>query len=277
MECQAHTDPLPSHLQSNQTSASRLQVSKQNDWGSSRRKSREGSTNPARHSHAELQSSGCCSRGWPSTRHSWDCCWAQNNDFTLSMPHPQSTTVCATQRLIHAPAGFVGCYSLVLCMERHSIRKSFHTDAGSLILPLGRERTEWYVGVYPVQAEQAGPRYRLMCWHGSSCRHCRAPLRLGTSGSSSTNHGTERGCFRVQHMQVPRPTPQPPPNAQHWKIPYKGTCSYHHFTSTLSHGAVEYLPRDLWANSVRKPNPASLSKQALPGAWPSFWINAEKI
>lgn len=196
MECQAHTDPLPSHLQSNQTSASRLQVSEQNDWGSSRRKSREGSTNPARHSHAELQSSGCCSRGWPSTRHSWDCCWAQNNDFTLSMPHPQSTTVCATQRLIHAPAGFVGCYSLVLCMERHSIRKSFHTDAGSLILPLGRERTEWYVGVYPVQAEQAGPRYRLVCWHGSSCRHCRAPLRLGTSGSSSTNHGTERGCFR---------------------------------------------------------------------------------
>lgn len=173
------SSPLPFTVKSNQ--CQQTAVPEQNDWESSRRKSREGSPNPARHSHAELQSSGCCWRGWPSTQHSWDCCWAQNNDFTLSMPHPQSTTVCATQRLIHAPAGFVGCYSLVPCMERHGIRKSSHPDAGSLFLQLSRERTEWYLGVYPVQAEQAGPRYRLTC-AGMEQLQCRAGTAWPLSG-----------------------------------------------------------------------------------------------
>lgn len=76
------------------------------------------------------------------------------------------------------------------------------------------------------------------------------PSQAGHFGQQLHKPRRGRGCFRVQHMQVPSPTPQPPPNAHHCKIPYKGTRSYHHFTSTLSHGAVEYLPRDLWANSV---------------------------
>lgn len=111
---------------------SRLQVPEQSDSESSRRRSREGSPNSA----AELRGAG------PAPGTAGHCCWAQNNDFTLLMPHPQSTAVCATQRLIEAPVAFVGCYSLVSCMERHGIRKSFHPDAGILILQLSRERTE---------------------------------------------------------------------------------------------------------------------------------------
>lgn len=90
-----------------------------------------------------------------------------------------------------------------------------------------------------------------MCWHRSSCtashRHCLSPLRLETSGSSSTNHETERaasGYSTCRSLAQPHNLRQ---NAHHCKIPYKGTCSYHHFTSTLSYGAVEYLPRGLWA------------------------------
>lgn len=127
----------------------------------------------------------------------------------------------------------------------------------------------------PSRASWSQVQARVLAWQ--QLQALPGPSQAGHFGQQLHKPRNREGLLQVQHMQVPRPTPQPPPNAQHWKIPYKGTCSHHHFTSTLSHGAVEYLPRDLWANSVRKPNPASLSKQALPGAWPSFWINAEKI
>lgn len=130
-----------------ETSASRLQVPDLSDSESSRRKSREGSLSPAPHGCNAAGRAPAAGRtllrgAGPVPGTAGDCCWAQNNDFTLLMPRPQTTTVHATQRLIHAPVGFVGCYSVVSCMERCGIRKSFHPDAGSLILQLSRERTE---------------------------------------------------------------------------------------------------------------------------------------
>lgn len=142
MECQAHTDPLPSDLQKEKPVLADCRLL-------SRVTGRAAGGGAGKAPSPCQAQPRCCCRALdaapgagPAPGTAGDCCWAQNNDFTLLMPHPQSTTVCATQRLIHAPVGFVGCYSLVPCMQRHGIRKSFHPDAGSLILLLSRERTE---------------------------------------------------------------------------------------------------------------------------------------
>lgn len=77
------------------------------------------------------------------------------------------------------------------------------------------------------------------------------PSQAGHSGQQLHKPQDREGLLQAPAHAGPQPNPTTSQNAHHCKIPYKGTCSYHHFTSALSHGAAEYLPRDLWANSVR--------------------------
>lgn len=89
-------------------------------------------------------------------------------------------------------------------------------------------------------------------------RHCLTPQsgQFRQQGKTNCPQTMDReGCLGYSTHRVPTPTtqlwvlraPKHPSLQDSLQRRWWFRC---HFTSKLSHGAVEYLPRDLWANSV---------------------------